>query len=250
MSNNDALRIEDKIVHAIDGRRFAQIPNNLKCLIEALYVAVNDDEVVYCEKTEDWIKPDIILEIDGVKKYVSIKTGRAENVHNENFPYFIDYLRNEGISEPTIETIALFHYGDGTLDGTGKVRKPYFDIMLELKDRIEDANKELNYRKEFVLSIMYHCLFRGKDLTNPSIDAVYFGNEKFGIVATKKQIITYITKRSFGFFNNLHIGPLLLRPHSRYVNRSVEDERNRNRIVIYWPNLNADLEYISKRYDY
>ena len=250
MSNNDSLLVEDIIVKSINGKRYEQIGNNLKHMLFAAFGPIDDDEVIYSHKTEGFIKPDLIVEINGVYKNISVKSGRAENVHNEILDNFIAFLREKGISEKTLLTIKRYHYGDGTTDGTGENRKNYYELMNEMKDDIDLANEELNYRKEFVLDVVYHCVFQGTSKDNPVVDAIYFGSKEYGIVATRKQIISHLRKRSFSFYDNLHIGPLHLRPHSRYSDREVVDERNRQRIIAYWPNLNADLDYISKRYNY
>ena len=65
-----------------------------------------------------------------------------------------------------------------------------------------------------------------------------------------KLFIRHIKKRGFDFYDHLHIGPFLSWPDARYVNREITYERKRNRIVGYWPNLRADMEYMSKRYNY
>lgn len=250
MANNEPLLVEDRIMNSINNHKLNEIPMNLRYTLQSIYYFVGDNETVLCKKPDSFIKPDLIIKVDNEIRYVSIKTGRAEVVHNEIIDNFVKYLKEEGISQETIDTIKLFHYGDGTTDGSGKTRKCYIEVMSELKDKIKMANKELNYRKAFVLKTMRRCVFQGVDDSNPSIDAIYFGDERFGIVTTTKQIVAHIKKRSFDYIDNLHIGPLLLRPHSRYVGRQVADERNRERIVAYWPKLSADLEYISKRYDY
>lgn len=249
MARNDPTLVEDQIMFAINEKKYSDISNNLKHMLATVFGVIYPDSVVYCTKTKGSIKPDLIITIDDEVRYVSVKTGRAENVHNEILDNFIDFLEDEGVSENTLETIKLFHYGDGTIDGTGDRRKEYLEIMNELSTRIAEANEELNYRKELVLDVMYHCVFQGADEDNPIVDAIYFGTPEYGIVTTKKQILSHIRKRNFSFYDNLHIGPLLLRPHSRYSNTEVVDERNRNRIIAYWPNLNADLDYISKRYN-
>ena len=249
MARNDPILVEDKIAFLLNEKKYSDITNNLRHMLDVVFGPIDSEATVFCKKTEDFIKPDLIITIGNNTKYLSVKTGRAENVHNEIIDNFLEFLESEGISERTIETIRLFQYGDGTTDGTGKERKEYLPLISELMPRIEEANEELNYRKEFVLDAVYRCVFQGTDENNPLVDAIYFGTPEYGIVTTKKQILSHIRKRAFTFFKNLHIGPLLLRPHSRYSNRDIADERNRHRIIAYWPNLNADLDYISKRYN-
>jgi len=250
MPINDGILVEDEILTGLNKKRVCEISNNLKFLLRNLYGPLEDDEFVTCSKTDDSYKVDLIIDYKGKKKNVSVKTGRAQIVHNEILENFTQFLAKEGISQETIETIKLFHYGDGTTDGTGERRYSYLEVVTTLQERIKKANEELNYRKGFVLKTMYHCVFTGANESNPLIDAIYFGTKDYGIMATRKQIISHITKRNFAFYDNLHIGPLLLRPDARYVNKTIASERKRNRILAYWPNMNADIEYISKRYDY
>ena len=250
MPINDGLLVEDEILTGLNGKKISELSNNLKYFMRNLYGPLDDDEIVECHKTDDSYKVDLVITYKKSIKNVSVKTGRAEIVHNEVLDYFTAFLSREGISDETIETIKLFHYGDGTTDGTGEKRMTYVEIAHALQDRIRKANDELNYRKDMVLKTIYHCVFKGANENNPEVDAIYFGTKDYGVMATKKQILTHIRKRNFGFYENLHIGPLLLRPDARYVDKEIASQRKRNRIVAYWPNLNADIEYISKRYDY
>lgn len=250
MPINDGLLVEDEILAGLNNKRVCDINNNLRFLLRSLYGALDDEEIISCRKTDDSFKVDLVITYKNEEKAISVKTGRAQIVHNEILDNFADFLAAQGVSKETIETIKLFHYGDGTTDGTGKNRQSYLEIATSLHERIKKANDELNYRKELVLKTLYHCVFKGANENNPLVDAIYFGTKDYGIMATRKQIIKHVTKRNFAFFENLHIGPLLLRPDARYVNKAIADERKRNRIVAYWPNLNADIEYISKRYDY
>ena len=250
MPINDGLLVEDEILASLNNKKISELGNNMRFFLRSLFGPLDENEMVFCHKTDDSFKVDLVIEYKHQIKNISVKTGRAEIVHNEILDNFTDFLLKEGVSNETIETIRLFHYGDGTTDGTGNARMSYIEIAHSLKDRIKKANEELNYRKELVLKTIYHCVFKGANENNPEIDAIYFGTKDYGVMATKKQILTHIRKRNFSFFENLHIGPLLIRPDARYVGKEIASERKRNRMVAYWPNLNADIEYISKRYDY
>jgi hypothetical protein len=241
---------EDELIFKLNGKQIKDLSNNLRTLLSNLYGPLNDDSYVVCKKLENSFKADFSIEIEGRSKTVSMKSGHAEMVHNEILENFIAYLAHLGISERTLDTIKLFHYGDGTTDGTGNVRKGYQDVAYELRDRIKEANIELNKNKDVVLNVLNHCVFKGANSENIEADSIYFGTAEYGIVASKKQIISHIKRRTYDFYHNLHIGPLLMRPDARYVNGEIVSKRKRQRIVIYWPNLSADIEYIAHRYDY
>ena len=179
-----------------------------------------------------------------------MKSGAAVIVHNEIIDNFISYLREEGISEETIETILLFHYGDGSTDGSGEIRKNTSELMYVMKDRIKKANGELNWNMELIVKTVKRLMFYGASSDYIPADALYFGDKDYGVVVTMKQVIRHLQKRGFDFYDNLHIGPLLIRPDARYVTKEIVSQRKYNRIVAYWPNLQADVIFISKRYNY
>ena len=251
MSVNQGLIKEDEMIVSLNFKKYSQLSNNLKHLVSSLFGAVDENDVITCTKVEDFQKPDFLIKCNDKTRYVSMKSGKALIVHNETFDSFISFLKEKNISEKTLETIALFHYGDGTVDGHNEEnRKPYEELVYELKDRIKEANKELNKDIDFILEVVNRCVFKGSKKDNIEADCVYVGDREYGVLATKKQFVKNIYRRGFDYFTHLHIGPLLFRPHSRYINRKIEDQRNRNRIVASWPHLREDIEYMSKRYNY
>ena len=56
----------------------------------------------------------------------------------------------------------------------------------------------------------------------------------------------HFNRRVLKWMDNLHIGPLLLNHHVRYIGKI---EKSRQRLEFSWPNFKEDLEYISSRYD-
>ena len=245
---------EAQMIYALNNRKVGELSNNLKHFITTLFCFVNDNDVIKAYKVDDANKTDFVIEINGQEENISLKTGGAEVVHNEILDNFVDYLRSEGISEETIETIKLFHYGDGSTDGTGTRRLGYLDVVSSLKERIKKANVELNKDVGFVVDTLDHCVLVGANSKNIPVTAIYFGELEYGVFATRRQIETHFARRTkagaYNYMDHLHIGPLLLRPDARYVGKTISDERKRERIVVYWPRFSADLEFISKRYDY
>ncbi len=250
MPLNEGTTLEQEIITDLNEQKVGELTNNMHLFVRALFGALKLKETVYCAKVDGMMKADFVVTYMGKKRFVSMKSGHGDVVHNEVFSKFKDFLIENGISEHTIETIALFQFGDGTLDGTGIRRRPYHELMMELGPRIKEANKDLNKNKEFVLKVIDRCIFKGAYDDNQEADCIYCGNRDLGFVTTKKQIVTHIMRRNYDWMDNLHIGPLLLRPDSRYVDKDVKSVRNFQRIVVYWPRLKADLEYISRHYDY
>ena len=241
---------ELEVIQSIDNKKIIELSNNMRNLITALYGVLDDNEIVHCYKIEDYIKPDFVITYKNQKRYVSMKSGRAETIHQEHVKSFILFLRSLGISTRTQQTILLYQYGDGTLDGTGKNRIDYNKLRLMLDERIKEANEELNRNRDFVSKVITRCLFVGTLENAIPIDCIYFGDYHFGIVATRKQIEKHINRKNWQWMSNLHIGPIQLRPHARYIGKEIKNPESRNKLECYWANLSSDIDYISSRYDY
>ena len=250
MPTNLGTTKELEVVQAIDGKKVKELSNNMRSFLSALYVCLDDEEVVKCHKIDDFIKPDFVITYKGQDKYVSMKTGRAETVHQELIKNFVLFLRSMGISNRTQKTILYYQYGDGTLDGTGKERIDYNKLRLKLADRIKEANDELNQSKDFIMEVIKRCLFIGTLENAVSIDCVYFGDYRYGVVATRKQIEKHIYRKDWNWMDNLHIGPIQLRPHARYIGKKIKNPTSRDKIECYWANFSSDIDFISSRYDY
>lgn len=247
LQKNAGIFYEDAMVFALNDKRISELPNNLLCFVERLFGHLDKDEIIKCRKTVDYVKPDIQITYKGLTMNVSMKSGNSEAVHSESIDSLCAFLREEGISEKTIRTLRLYHFGDGTTDGSGKQRKDYFHVMSELGDDIQEANFELNSDINFVIKAVERFFFVGVDVNAIQAHAIYHGTDDFGVVVLKKQLIRYVTQHLRQSLYNPHIGPMMIRPHARYVNKEVVSEKRRNTVEIYWPRLFQDLRMISER---
>ena len=241
---------EDEIYEALKDKRVSELSNNMRFMMVHLFGILDDKEVIKATKTCEFVKPDIMVTYKNKTLGISIKSNNSELVHCEQLSVFVDVLRSEGISEETIKTLQLFHYGDGTIDGTGKERLGYSEIKYRLLDRIKKANQELNASDERIIRIMNRCMFDGVREDAEKADAIYIGDVNYGVIATKEQIRRYTHGSKWSFYENFHIGPLILKPHARYVGKQVRNEKFRNQIDLYWPKLQSDLDFISRRYNF
>lgn len=250
MPSNYGFLREDEMVSRLDGKRVKSLSNNLRNLMRDLFGVLNENAIVHCEKTQDFIKPDFIITYRGEQRFVSMKSGRCEIVHQEIVKNFVLFLRELGVSKRTQQTILLYHYGDGTMDGSAKKRIEYDRLRVLLHDRIKEANEELNKDKNFIMTVVDHCIFKGTIPNATPADCIYHGDYEFGVVATRKQIEKHIYRKDWNYMNNLHIGPLQLRPHARYIGKEIKSEKKRQALECYWPHLGADIDWIAHRYDY
>ena len=248
MSRNTGFLLEDKMVFNLDNKVVGSLSKNLYNFMQELYGVLDDSEIVHATKTDDYIKPDIVVTYKGIKKYISLKTGKSKSIHQEPIKSFVLFLRSLGISTKTQQTILLFQYGDGTMDGTGKTRYDYDTLRYKLHDRIIEANQELNKSRDFIKKVMERCLITGIKENRIPIDAIYHGDIDYGVVVTVKQINKHLSKSIHSYVQCLHIGPLQIRPLARYINKEDKYPEKRHRVEITWLNFSADMEFISRRY--
>ncbi len=249
MHKNVGLLKEEELVLSLNEKRVSELSRNLRYMIKEMYGLIDENSLVKAELIEGFKKPDIKVSINDDAHYISIKSGRSDVVHQENIMKFCMFLRDKGISNRTISTILYFQYGDGTKDGSGKERMSYEELIFRLKDRIKEANEELNKDRDFVWDVILRTTFKGTMDDSPLADYIYHGDVSFGVIASINQVYRHCSRRDWKFYNNLHIGPLHIRPHARYFNKPVKKEESRQKMDFAWINLNADIDYISSRYD-
>ena len=249
MHENIGILKEKEIVNALNNKKIKELSNNSKYIVKELFGIVDENEIVYASLIDGFKKPDFVITLQNESHYISMKSGRSNVVHQENIRKFCLYLHHKGISNTTISTILLFHYGDGTKDGSGKQRIEYEELLFRLKDRIKAANDELNKNKEFVWDVIVRTVFKGTLDDNIEADYLYHGDAEYGVLASKKQIYSHFLKRDWKYYSNLHIGPIHIRPHARYVNKDIKRPDSREKIDFAWINLHADIDYISSRYN-
>lgn len=248
MPSNHGKLNEDEIMLALNNHKVMDLPPALHYLMRELFGALEVDETVVCTQPDLPIKPDLLITYKGITKGLSVKSGTSEFVHGEPVEKFVEFLKEIGISDKTIRTILLNQFGDGTIDGTGKERIPLFELKYQLATAIKEANTELNSDPEKLVKIIDRLVFQGWNNDAPMADAIYHGDIFNGVLATRTQVMKHIRNKDWDYYDNLHVGPIFLRPHARYIGVEVKHEFSRHKIDGFWTNLLADIKYISQKY--
>ena len=249
MSTNYGFLAEKQLAYDLNRRLYDELSEQNKHLITSLFGVIDKKELIKCIRTEESIKPDLIINYMGQTKTVSIKTGDSTYIHQEGIESFIKYLRSLGISDKTQRTILLFQYGDGTMTGKGVKRHSEEKLAEMYAEEIRNANLELNEDNERIWKIVKRAMFKGIDNLNLEADAImHIDNDKYA-VACEEQVEKHIKRKNWNFYTNLHIGPLFFRPHARYVDKKIINEKYRHIVNFHWAHLDKDILYISKKYN-
>lgn len=251
MNTTVGLKNEENLCETINGKTFNDLNTNLQYFMYYLFPHVDKEKKLRCFQTENFIKPDICISQEKELKYVSVKYGQSETLHNESIQTFIIFLKENGISNETIETYLLYHYGDGTIDGTGQRRMNSVEIRFMYDERIKKMNDEFNRSKEFIKKVADRFMFQGVNPDANKAEFIYHGDADYGVFVSRNQFMRHIEKKNWEYMQTcVHIGPFVIRPHARYANKEIRNEEHRHVVAVTYPRFVQDLLYISSRYAY
>ena len=224
MPSNHGKLNEDELMLALNKRKVRDLEPCMHYLLRELFGALEPEEMVFCSQPDLPVKPDLLITYKGETKGLSVKSGTSEYVHGEPIEKFVEFLKEIGISDKTIETLLLNQFGDGTIDGTGKERMPLYELKYQLSTAIKLANTELNSDPEKLVQIIDRLVFKGWNEDAQVADAIYHGDIFNGVVATRTQVMKHIRNKYWDYYDNLHVGPIFLRPHARYIGTEIKSE--------------------------
>lgn len=248
MNYNKGEQQENIMVQNLNNHHYKDLIPNLRNIVEAMFPDIKEDDLITASLIEGYIKPDFSVTVNNVTHYVSMKSGVNNIVNQEYIQNFCKLLKEKGISSDTIRVILYFHYGDGTYDGSGKERMSYTQLRSRLERYIPSANEELNRNKDLVMELIHRFLFKGTKEENIEAEFIYDGELESGIILSRDQIMRHCEHKNWDFYEALHIGPFLFRPHARYHGREIKNKIYRERIEFYWPNMLNYFRYISTHY--
>lgn len=243
-SNTSGFQNETDLLSELSNKTYDELNSNLKKFILFLFPKVNNNDKIRCYSGMAGQKPDIIIEINNIRKNVSIKKGSGNSVHQEDIALFMNFLNTLNISEETKTELLKYHWADGTTDGSGKIRVSSAEYKAKHHKEIDLINGELN-KKETLIKLITRALFKGKSDQFDEVDVIYYGTINKGHWATKDEIIKYILNNKFDI-NSIHFGPLTYQIWNRCLNFNPKTENRRNVVQIKWGSLERDLIIIEK----
>ena len=250
MGTNIGIEIEKRIINELFGKRVKELSPFWQGMIKKMFTNVQDRSVVIARHVPAYMgcKTDIEIKLERELKLISVKSGACPHIHQEKIVYFLDFLKEEGISEKTRNFVAYYLFADGSIDGTGNKFLKAKDIEIKYNDAFKEANKELS-NEEFARKLLYRCVIKGRKETRKEIDYVYYGDENHGYLISKEEILNICSKKDTSHYNCLHGGVLMLRRKSR-IDRHDETKRDNRYLQLRWPSLVYDFDRIAREQIY
>ncbi len=243
-SNKSGFKNETDIITCLSNKKFEELNDNLKRFILFLFPQVKENDLIKCYNGKARQKPDIVIDIKGVIKRISVKKGNGNSVHQEEISLFMNFLTTLDIPEDVKIELLKYHWGDGTTDGSGENRISSAEYKKEHKNEMQLINKELN-KKSILIKLITRILFKGSNDDGDEADAIYYGDINEGHWADKDEIINYIINNNFNL-NSLHFGPLTYQAWNRCLNFNPKTENRRYIMQVKWGSIEKDLKNIEK----
>jgi hypothetical protein len=231
---------EDRIIEALNGKRVNSLSSNLQQLIKYSFSDYNG--LITATKQAGQNKSDLKISIGNESHTYSIKKGTGNSIHQEPIEPFLEFLaQNYGIDVEMKNNLRLFIWGDGTLDGTGKIsdrlsapqfKKQYPQVIETIQNFFNSIKKQLI--KRFLIE-------GGK--SDSSAEFAYYGTVQSGVCCKSDKIVDWITNNNSR--GAISIGKLTFQAWNRNINGGDKSEKKRGVIQLKWGSIKDDIVVIS-----
>lgn len=245
---NNGKKLEMEFINVINNHKYSELNSNLKQFILFTFKNFNYDDKFICRKLDNYQKADISIKIGDSIKYVSIKSGSQNSIHVEKIQDFKTFLIDQEVKQQYIDNLLIYHFGDDTLTGNGKVRHSAEECKLKYKKEIIEFNKHINFSK-VLPKIIERFLLKGTRNSNKYVDIIYYGDINIGVWCSNKEILKYCINHKSMYMNTPHFSVFTYQNWCRNITFSKKSESHRNYIQIKWFSILSDINKIRKQND-
>ena len=235
---------EQIFISNINGRPYKIQNLLLQDLLKELFPKIKDEDIVYAYKYGKYAKTDMVLEVNGKKKGISIKKGIKNSVHLEHVNKFL--TRYWYLPRKFKNLFLKYIYADGTTNNTGLERlnakeyieKNYEDVYY-IKQRLDKMKLKLLIRFLIIADIKY---------TVP-VDAFIHGEYEDFIWATTDEILEHLMNKDLSLKENgLSVSNLYIQSWNQNIKRNPKSENCSHYFQVKWYNIYDDIiEIMNKR---
>lgn len=206
---NAVLLNKNHLIEILHEKRIKELSVPLKEMLQKLFHQnFKGNDLILLKELPPHHKANISITIGGKKKNILFIEGANPIIEKCSFGMFISFLEKEGASKETISTLKLYHYADGTENGTGKNLMSNALFYPLMKKRIAIANKELNQVGLLKCNLMKAIMESGFGRYPNQIDAYYYVVDNKDCFILTEELITYTLMIKPKDVFDLFIGPL------------------------------------------
>ena len=240
------LDTEYEIINHINKHKYINKMNkNISSFLKEIFNSALENVLISAHKYYENYKPDIVIEADSKKIYISIKNGKDNNVHQEHIHSFCNFLSEINIKPIIINYLKLFHFNDGSKNGSGNNKKDAYDFYKNNANLCARINNELN-KTEYRIKCLNRILFDGEYHNLPSVDYIYHGSYEKGVWASKKEILKYLLTQQINTYS-IHVSKLYYQAWQRNLKNNDGSEFRRYYVQFKWHTIEQDLHKIKNK---
>lgn len=250
--NSAGFANEKAIRDALNMKQYENINPNLRHFLDDMFKGHDlTGKWVHATTISQRMKPDFYVTVDGVPggKYVSVKMGSGNSLHQESLDTLVTFLESEGVPQNIIDDLKRYHWSDGSVDNTGLIRLPAKTFAKNNPCLVANLNEYFN-QEPIRSKLIERFIFKGNYPNAPEADYLYHGTPHNGVWASKAEILDYT--RSFVVDRNcLSFGPLTYQAWNKNLERNINAEYKRYQMQVKWGKLaEAIVDVTSRRDDY
>ena len=239
--SKDGFENENLLIENLNNKKFIDLNENLKRFIKYIDKDIKMNDLIFCEKHAGMNKTDLTITVNNKNYNISVKMGTGNSVHQENLNDFINFLKDnyDDLTDDIINAIKLFIWGDGTLDGTGKI-----------EDRVDARtfNKEnpelIKIIKDFFYNHKHDLIKRFLIMglkSEIAPDFIYYGSVDEGICISSDYALKWLCADENEVNSTIPIGRLTFQAWNRNINGGNKSENKRGVIQLKWAQIKNDI---------
>lgn len=232
----EGFKNEYNFISHFNKRKFKELDFVSQDLFRALYPDIEDDDIILAGKYKEDAKADLIVDVKGYKKGISIKTGSNCSAHLEKIDTFIEHLELFGFKSGNL--LKRYLYGDGTDNNTGFFRVSAAEYKKDHADEIAMINEEID---KYRYPLIHKFLFDYHEDEKIKVSAIIWGKPYDYFYATEKEIMNYLMFFPKRETSGVCVSNLFIQNWNRNLKYNPDREWDRNFVQIKWYDCADDL---------
>lgn len=226
---------EFEFINYLNNKKYNQVHFLFQDMLKVLYPNIQNQDIIKAYKYGKYAKTDIVINVNGNLRGISIKSGMKNSVHIEPIEKFIKYIKQKGFEEN--DKLLRYLYSDGTNDNTGKNRQSSLEYKIKYYDDIILLNKELKKIKE---NLIARFLIKTDINYKVNVDMFIIGDVEDFLWATKEEVINYLLNSDYNS-TGVHISSLFIQNWDKNLKYNPKYEYCRNYIQVKWYSMSDDI---------
>lgn len=231
----DGYQNEFEFINYLNKKTYGETNLIMQDFLKKLYPEIKKQDIIKAYKYGRYAKVDMVIDVNGIKKGISIKSGDKNSVHLEKIENFVSFLKKIKFNE--VDLLLRYLYSDGTNDNTGIIRQSSSEYKINHQDDIILINKGFERIKNHLIK---RFLIVADTNYKIKVDAFISGYINDFLWATTEEIFAYL-ENTIEDSSGIHASNLFIQNWNKNLKYNDKYEYCRNYIQVKWYSMFDDL---------